>query len=259
MVMPRLRRARVSCFDDHSSSAATSRGSASTIVTAAPNDAQMLANSTPMTPPPSTTTRFGSSGNVECLVAREDAATDLESGQAPDLRAGREHQRRAGDRAIADVHGAPSAVAAGSVHHLDLVAANQPLQALVQAVDRRVLVGVDTSEVDSVERRPDPEGRRVRDGVGDLGGVHERLGGDASSVQAGAADLVLFDQGDGLAQLRGAEGAGVPAGSTAENQDVRLVGHGKTPSVGHAMGRAARSKWTGFQLSAINVNGSDRI
>ena len=55
----RLRNARSSCLEIASSSSGTSRGSASTIVTSAPKDFQTLANSTPMTPPPRTTTRAG--------------------------------------------------------------------------------------------------------------------------------------------------------------------------------------------------------
>ena len=53
--MPRLRNARSSSFDDASSSSGPRCGSASTIVTSTPKDFQALANSTPMTPPPSTT------------------------------------------------------------------------------------------------------------------------------------------------------------------------------------------------------------
>ncbi len=53
-VMPRLRNARSRTLETASSSAATRRGSASTIVTSAPKDLHTLANSQPMTPPPST-------------------------------------------------------------------------------------------------------------------------------------------------------------------------------------------------------------
>ena len=53
-VMPRLRNARSSAADEAASSGGTSRGSASTIVTSAPKLRQTLANSHPMTPPPST-------------------------------------------------------------------------------------------------------------------------------------------------------------------------------------------------------------
>ncbi len=57
--MPRLRKARSSCFETDSSSFGTRWGSASMIVTSAPKDFQTLANSTPMTPPPSTATLPG--------------------------------------------------------------------------------------------------------------------------------------------------------------------------------------------------------
>ena len=55
----RLRKERSSCLETASSSAATSRGRASTIVTSEPNDLKTEANSTPITPPPRTTTRGG--------------------------------------------------------------------------------------------------------------------------------------------------------------------------------------------------------
>jgi len=63
-VMPRRRNARSSCFELASSSSGSRWGSASTMVTSAPNDFQTLANSTPMTPPPSTTTDAGTLSSV---------------------------------------------------------------------------------------------------------------------------------------------------------------------------------------------------
>ena len=60
----RLRNARSRAFDDASSSAAISRGSASTMVTSAPKLRHTLANSQPITPPPSTTTDAGTRSRV---------------------------------------------------------------------------------------------------------------------------------------------------------------------------------------------------
>ena len=57
--IPRLRNARSSALDDASSSSGTSRGSASMMVTSAPKLRQTLANSQPITPPPSTITEAG--------------------------------------------------------------------------------------------------------------------------------------------------------------------------------------------------------
>ena len=59
----RRRNARSSSFELNSSSAGTSRGSASTIVTSAPKLLNTDANSTPITPPPRTTTRSGTSSS----------------------------------------------------------------------------------------------------------------------------------------------------------------------------------------------------
>ena len=61
----------------------------------------------------------------------------------------------------------------------------------------RVLVGVGGQHVDALERGLHPELVAVLGGVSHLGGVEERLGGDAASVQAGATqELVLLDDGD---------------------------------------------------------------
>ena len=55
----RLRKARSSALEDCSSSLGTRWGSASMIVTSAPNERHTLANSHPITPPPSTITDEG--------------------------------------------------------------------------------------------------------------------------------------------------------------------------------------------------------
>ena len=63
--------------------------------------------------------------------------------------------------------------------------------------------------------------------VGDLAGVQQRLGRDAAAVQAGAADLVLLDQHDGLAELGCSQRRGVAAAAAAEDDEIGLmVGHG---------------------------------
>ena len=64
--------------------------------------------------------------------------------------------------------------------------------------------------------------------VGDLGGVQQRLGGDAADVQAGAAELALLDQSHPQPELRGAQGAGVAAGPGPEDEYVE-VGHSAHP------------------------------
>ena len=66
----RLRNARSSVLLQSASSAGTSRGSASTIVTLVPNEVHALANSTPITPPPRITADSGTRSSVSaCSLA----------------------------------------------------------------------------------------------------------------------------------------------------------------------------------------------
>ena len=81
-LIPRLRNARSRAAEMLESSPETSRGSASTIVTFTPNDRQAEANSTPITPPPSTIAEAGKPVEPERLLAREDLqAVDLQPRQ----------------------------------------------------------------------------------------------------------------------------------------------------------------------------------
>ena len=56
------------------------------------------------------------------------------------------------------------------------------------------------------------------------GGLEERLGRDATAMQAGAADLVVVDEGDLQAELGGTEGRRVAAGPGAEHDQVEVIG-----------------------------------
>ena len=60
----RLRKARSRAFDSDSSSLGARWGNASMIVTSTPNDFHTEANSTPITPPPSTIALFGTQSIV---------------------------------------------------------------------------------------------------------------------------------------------------------------------------------------------------
>ncbi len=85
----------------------------------------------------------------------------------------------------------------------DVAALDQPLQSLVQAADDVVLVLVDRRHVDALQSRLDAERLALAGRVGDLRSVQEGLCRDASPMQTGAAEFVLFDQDDALAQLGG--------------------------------------------------------
>ena len=81
-VILRLRNARSSAAEIAGSSFGTSRGSASTTVTSTPNERQAEANSTPITPPPSTIADAGSGLQPDGVLAGQDpVAVDLQPGQ----------------------------------------------------------------------------------------------------------------------------------------------------------------------------------
>ena len=109
----------------------------------------------------------------------------------------------------------------------------RPCRPLYRRPTTRVLVLVDAGHVDALERGLHAELRALAGVVGELGGVQQRLGRDAAVVQAGAAHLVRLDQGDGHAQLGGAQGGGVAAAASAQDDDVESgaggVGHVQTP------------------------------
>ena len=102
----------------------------------------------------------------------------------------------------------------------DLPGLQQSLEALPEAADDLVLVGVDAVHVDAVEACADTDGLALAGGVGDLGRVQQRLRRDAATVQAGAAHPVSFDQHHLHPELGGTQGAGVAPAAGAEDDDV---------------------------------------
>ena len=71
----------------------------------------------------------------------------------------------------------------------------------------------------------DPEGVRMAQLIEERGALEQRLGRDAASVEAGAADLVLLHQHHAEAQLSRADRCGVAAHPAPENGDVKSFGH----------------------------------
>ena len=64
----------------------------------------------------------------------------------------------------------------------------------------------------------------VLDVLHQFSGVQQALGGDAAHVQAGAAQILLFDQGDLGAQLRGPDGGHIAAGAAADDDHAGIAG-----------------------------------
>ena len=190
----RLRNARSSCLPTHGSSAGTSDGRASMMVTSAPSEAQMDANSTPITPPPSTSRLLRDPLQAEGLLAGDHPAGDLQPGQRAGVRAGGQHDVGADVAVVADHHGGRRLEPALALDHGDAVRLDDALQTLPVPADDAVLVLVQALDVDAVELGVQADRGGFLDLVGHLGGVQQRLGRDAAAVQTGAAELALLDQ-----------------------------------------------------------------
>ena len=90
-----------------------------------------------------------------------------------------------------------------------------------QLLDHAVLPAAQRVDVDGGCGEADAEMAHLL-GLGDhLGGVEQRLGGDAADVEADAAQgRPALDQDDLAAQVGGAEGGGVAAGAGAQHQHL---------------------------------------
>ena len=165
----------------------------------------------------------GGGGNpvhLEGLVGGDYAAADLEAGDRARVRAGRQNDVAAGDALAVHLNGVRVGEAAPAGDNLNVARLEQALQALVQTGNNRVAVLAHLSHVDAVEGGGNAELGRLAHGLGRLCGVQVRLGRDAAAVQAGAAHLIAVDEGDLHAELRGAQGGRVAAGTRTQNDDV---------------------------------------
>src|SRR5439155_19809776 len=59
----------------------------------------------------------------------------------------------------------------------------------------------------------------------DIGGVEQRLGGNAADVDADPAELLLLDHRGAHAQLGGPDGGDVAGRPPAQDDNVKLTGH----------------------------------
>jgi len=95
----------------------------------------------------------------------------------------------------------PPVVGDGAVtlDDLDVPAAQQARQPLVQVADHLLPERADALDRHPVDGQVQPEPLRMGDGVEHFADVQHGLGRDTAPMQAGAADLVGLDDGDGLA------------------------------------------------------------
>jgi hypothetical protein len=169
--------------------------------------------------------RAGQVAREDLLLVGDDVLAQRDAGEQAHGGAGRDDDVVEGDlfgRAVRLRHrdrlGArerPAALVLG-----DLVLLHQVVDALdapvgddARAVERRAEVGGELA-------RDAEEVGLVLQGVHDLGVLQERLGGDAADVEAHTAPVLLFDDRDGLTELRGADRCDIATGAGAEDDDV---------------------------------------
>ena len=216
-----------------SSSTGTSRGSSSMIVTSLPKRRKIDANSTPTAPLPRMAIDFGTSLQVDRLIARDDAlAIDLHAGHAARRGTGGDHDLARGAQAlrfaIGDVHLPAPGDPRRALDPFNLVLLEQKLHALRQARDDLVLARLHLVHVDADGAFADRDAplldvlhhlQRVRM-------LQQGLCRNAAPDQAGAAERLLpLHHGHFQSQLRRPDGRDIPARSRANHDDIEFARH----------------------------------
>ncbi len=172
--------------------------------------------------------RPGELAEVQQLVGGEDiASVHLKAGKAPRDRAGRQHDVGARQPA----HGA---VGSGHLDDLagketaytgqggDLALAHQTGKPLIELVDDLVLTVLADRELDDGLAGVDPELLRALDAAEERRRLEELLRGHTAAVKAGAANLVLLDNGHREAGGGPVQRRGVASRAATYDDDVVL-------------------------------------
>ena len=179
-------------------------------------------------PPPSTSRRPGTSSSSSAPVEVDHARIVLRDERQKDrLRAGRDDRLAKADRFFPtlgrDLELVGRDELGRSLHDLDLALLGEPREAAGQAADHAVLpvgklveVDLGLAELKAV--------RRHLARLGDhLGGVQERLGGDAADVQADPAERrIALDQHGLEPEIGRPEGRRVAPRPRAQHHELRL-------------------------------------
>ncbi len=176
------------------------------------------------------------------LTVGEDAlAVGLHAREEAGAGAGGHHDVVGGDDLIADGHLAAAEELGLTGEVGDAVLLEQAGDAALVALGHLAGAGHHRREVDADLG----DGEAVVAGVaglgGELGRLQEGLAGDASPVEADAAEVLLLDTGGLQAELAGADGGGVAAGTGTDDEDL-VVGH---VDLRRAAGRGSRRSGAG--------------
>jgi hypothetical protein len=185
-----------------------------------------------------------------CVGAADDRGPSGQAGQGRDVLVG-ERQVGAGDREPArvpadgqdDAVRGPGAPVVGGhrvrpgetdraqvLDQVDALPADMPGHVLlvVGVAGHPLAVGQHGGQVGHGGGTAQAEGGPRRPVAREAGGAGQRADRRRAAVQAGAADLVGFEQGDPRAELAGLQGRGDPGGPAAHNQEA-AVSHGQRP------------------------------
>ena len=163
------------------------------------------------------------------FVARQDAlAIDLDARHAARRRTGGDDDLLARPQrlrvALEDVDGLPPVSRAVPLIQSILFFLKRNSMPFRHSADDAILAGVHLRHVDadrSGTGAGDTPFLRLLDNLERVGVLEQRLGRDATPQQARPAErLLLLDHRDGEAELRGADGGNVTAGSGADHDDV---------------------------------------
>ena len=156
----------------------------------------------------------------EGLIAGDDPFRDLEPGEQSWVRAGREHHVSRLDLCPVDLHGRTCGELPRALDHVDLPRLDHGGQPADELVDDLRLELQDALPVGLALRLDAPLLGAV-DRIHHRGGLEKCFRRDAAAEETGPAEaVVLLHERDLLAELGGADGAGVPTRARTEDDDV---------------------------------------
>ena len=136
----------------------------------------------------------------------------------------------------------------------DLALLGHAREAAGQALDHALLPAAQLGEIDFGLGEGDAVLAEIRGLVDDLGRMQQRLGGDAADIEADAAEhRPAFDQHHPGAEIGGAEGGGIAAGTGAEHQNLGMQVAGRRRGRGGRGGRLSRGGSGGRRLRAFQL------
>ena len=178
----------------------------------------------PTTPPPMTASRVGISFSSriwsESMVCSAPFQRD-----SRDRRAGGDHDVLGLDGVVADLDSALAAKLACAAIDGDAARLEQPFDALDQLIDDCSLPLLRNRPVESDRVGDEAElGAALGEAV-QLGGLEQRLGRDAATHEARAAEPVLLDDRRLRAELSGTQGGDVAARPATEDHNIERISH----------------------------------